>query len=72
MNQRKCSLNPANGLIQRAQEGCQESLGQLLEIYRPYFLKIAEDTLASDLRPKIGASDIVQGSLALAARRFEQ
>ena len=59
-------------LIQQARVGCDISLGRLLEFYRPYFLKIAEDTVASDLRPKLAPSDVVQGSLALAAQKFGQ
>lgn len=61
-----------SSLLERARSGCELALGELLEFYRPYFLKIAEDTVASDLRPKLSPSDLVQGTLVLAAKNFEQ
>lgn len=72
MNTSKNPQRSPGRLIDDARDGCAESLGKLLEFYRPYFLKIAEDTVASDLRPKLSPSDVVQGSLALAAQNFQQ
>ncbi|MEL6109296.1 MAG: sigma-70 family RNA polymerase sigma factor [Planctomycetota bacterium] len=66
------NVNGRHSLIELAQAGCDEALGELLEFYRPYFLKIAEDTVASNLRPKLSPSDLVQGSLAIAAEKFDQ
>lgn len=37
--------------------------GELLNAYRPYLLCIANQELDSKIRPKVGASDIVQDSL---------
>ncbi|MBM4074694.1 MAG: sigma-70 family RNA polymerase sigma factor [Planctomycetes bacterium] len=36
---------------------------ELIEVYRPYSLAIANQELDSQIRPKVGASDIVQDSL---------
>ncbi|MEO1524151.1 MAG: sigma-70 family RNA polymerase sigma factor [Planctomycetota bacterium] len=59
-------------MIEIARGGCDQTLGALLESYRPYFLKIAEDTMDSGLRPKLSPSDLVQGSLVIAAEKFHQ
>lgn len=57
-------------LIQQARIGSKDSLGDLLESCRQYVLLIAEDGLDGDLRPKVGASDLVQETLLEAQRDF--
>jgi RNA polymerase sigma-70 factor (ECF subfamily) len=49
--------------LQAARAGSAEALGRVLERFRPYLLRIANDELDSALRPKVGASDLVQQSL---------
>ncbi|MCA9023657.1 MAG: sigma-70 family RNA polymerase sigma factor [Planctomycetaceae bacterium] len=62
----------ASQLIERARAGSDSSLGRLLEGYREYLLRIATDQIDSDLRPKLPASDVVQGSMLIASREFPQ
>jgi RNA polymerase sigma-70 factor, ECF subfamily len=47
-------------LVHKARTGSSSALGQLLEGCRKYLLLIAHRELDSDLRPKAGASDLVQ------------
>jgi len=47
-------------LIQDAQAGSADSLGQLLEQFRDYLLLVANRELGRDLHRKVGASDLVQ------------
>jgi RNA polymerase sigma-70 factor (ECF subfamily) len=56
--------------LSEARAGSLEALGRLVEEYRPYLLGIANDELEPDLRPKGGASDLVQESLLEATRDF--
>src|SRR6516225_6277984 len=58
------------GQIQAARQGSQEALAWLLEECRPYLLLIANDELDSGLRPKVGASDLVQDSVLEARQDF--
>ncbi len=53
----------ARDLLRAAREGDDAARGQLLELYRKYLLTIAEGELAGNLRPKAGASDVVQDTL---------
>jgi len=53
-----------------AQDGSPEALALLLENCRPYLLLIANEELDTDLRPKLGASDLVQQSVIEAHRDF--
>lgn len=57
-------------LIERARSGSSTSFGQLLEGCRKYLLLIANDALDSGLRPKGGASDLVQETFVEAQRDF--
>lgn len=53
-----------------ARAGSPEALAWLLENCRPYLLLIANEELDADLRPKLGASDLVQQSYLEAHRDF--
>jgi RNA polymerase sigma-70 factor (ECF subfamily) len=53
-----------------ARAGSREALGQALEACRAYLLKIAEHDLDPALRPKGGASDLVQQTFLEAQRDF--
>src|SRR5262249_52736165 len=53
----------ARDLLRAARGGDDAARGQLLELYRNYLMAIAEVELAGNLRPKAGASDVVQDAL---------
>jgi RNA polymerase sigma-70 factor, ECF subfamily len=53
-----------------ARNGSPDALAWLLENCRPYLLLIANEELDTDLRPKLGASDLVQQSIIEAQRDF--
>ncbi len=55
-----------------ARNGSPEALGQLLEGFRQYLLLVANRQLPPDLRPKVGASDLVQETFLEAQRDFAQ
>jgi len=57
-------------LLEAAREGCGESLGSAFEACRQYLLLVANQELAPELRPKAGASDLVQDTLLEAQRDF--
>jgi RNA polymerase sigma-70 factor (ECF subfamily) len=57
-------------LVEAARNGDTETLGQLLQSYRPYLLRIANDGLPAGLQPKLGASDLVQDTLVAALNCF--
>jgi RNA polymerase sigma-70 factor, ECF subfamily len=57
-------------LIQQAQQGSATSLGELLERCRKYLLLVAHRELDPLLRPKAGASDLVQETFYNAQRGF--
>jgi len=61
---------PAADLLQRAQGGCNRSLGDLLQLYSDYLRLVAARELGPDLRVKMGASDLVQESFMEAKRDF--
>jgi RNA polymerase sigma-70 factor (ECF subfamily) len=58
------------GQILAARVGAVEDLTQLLEGCRPYLLLVANEELDSCLRPKVGASDLVQESVLEARKDF--
>ncbi|HKI16848.1 MAG TPA: sigma-70 family RNA polymerase sigma factor [Isosphaeraceae bacterium] len=58
--------------LREAHVGSEDALGRLFEACRPYLLLIANEELASDLRAKAGASDLVQESLLEAHVAFGQ
>lgn len=53
-----------------AREGSFSALGGLLDHYRPYLLRVAQDELPSELVAKVGHSDVVQETFLQAARDF--
>lgn len=55
-----------------ARDGCEESLAYLLENYRPYLLAIANASLEDKVRPKMGASDLVQEAIVRAHSGFPE
>jgi RNA polymerase sigma-70 factor (ECF subfamily) len=57
-------------LIEQARGGSELALEQLLERCRRYLLLVAKDSLDSDLRPKAGASDLVQDTFLEAHQYF--
>lgn len=58
-------------LITRARTGESAAIGQLLTKYRNYLLLIANQDLDENLRAKLGASDVVQESMLLAQKNFQ-
>jgi RNA polymerase sigma-70 factor (ECF subfamily) len=58
--------------IDSARTGSPEALGRLLEECRQYLLLVANEELPSDLRPKVGASDLVQETFLRAQDHFAQ
>jgi RNA polymerase sigma-70 factor (ECF subfamily) len=60
------------GWLSAARAGSAEALGQVLEACRGYLLLIAQRELASDLRAKGGASDLVQETFLDAQRAFKR
>src|SRR5262245_44517134 len=57
--------------IEAARRGDREALGQALVSFRDYLLLVANEELEPDLRPKGGASDLVQETFFRAHRGFE-
>lgn len=60
----------AHQLIRDAHLGSEGSMGELLDSYRQYPLRIANQRIKSDLRCKMAASDVVQGAMLVAIRDF--
>jgi RNA polymerase sigma-70 factor (ECF subfamily) len=55
-----------------AKSGLSDAAGSLLERYRDYLLLIANAETPSDIRAKVGASDLVQQSIAEAWQSLDQ
>lgn len=70
------SQSPVGGsleaVIEQARAGSSAALGQLLERCRRYLLLVANGSLDSDLRPKAGASDLVQDTFLEAHQDFSR
>jgi RNA polymerase sigma-70 factor (ECF subfamily) len=64
--------DPIEQWLHAARAGSRSALGHALDAARPLLLKIADDELGADLRGKVGASDVVQESMADAVRGFAQ
>lgn len=56
--------------IEAARNGSPEALGRLMEICRQYLLLVANQEINAELRPKGGASDLVQETFLEAQRDF--
>ncbi len=56
--------------IALARRGSAAALGQLLDHYRDYLLRVASQELNSELVPKVAHSDLVQETFLQAARDF--
>ena len=59
-------------LIAQAREGGHDALEELIRTCQTYLLLIANDELDSQLRGKLGASDVVQSALVLAEQNIAQ
>lgn len=59
-------------LLDQARAGSTVALGRLMEGCRKYLLLVANEALDSDLRPKGGASDLVQDTFVGAHRDFAE
>lgn len=58
--------------IRKARAGSDAALGELFEACRKYMLLVANRALDSDLRPKGGASDLVQDTFVEAKKDFSR
>jgi len=56
--------------IAAARQGSADALGELLESYHNYLLLIANSEVGGELRPKCGASDLVQETFVRAQQGF--
>lgn len=56
--------------IVSARDGSYTALGRLLDHYRDYLLRVANQELASDLAVKVAPSDLVQETFLAAAQGF--
>jgi RNA polymerase sigma-70 factor (ECF subfamily) len=68
----RVTANEPERLIKLAQEGNQEALGQLLELYRHYLSLLARSQLRRQSRWAISVSDAVQETFLKAYARFGQ
>lgn len=59
-------------LLAEAQNGSVDALGQLVKANQNYLLLIANQEIHANVQAKVGASDVVQETLAAAHRNFEQ
>ena len=57
-------------LLSRARDGSDEALGQLLDGYRNYLMLLGRTQISRKLRIRLGASDLVQETLAKAYQHF--
>ncbi|MDB5308164.1 MAG: sigW 16 [Gemmataceae bacterium] len=58
--------------LEASRRGSEDALGKVLEACRGYLLSVAESELGSTLRPKAGASDLVQDSLLEVRAGFDR
>ena len=58
-------------LLQRANGGDRNALGELMEIYRPKIQRVIEFRIDSGLRGRVDASDVLQETFVEAVRRFD-
>ena len=55
---------------EQAKNGCDDALGELLELYRPYLIAVATARLDKRIRPKVAPSDVVQDTMLRAHHGF--
>lgn len=60
----------ADLLLDKARSGSSKALGKILEVYRPYLLKIADAIESPLLRHKADPDDLVQETLLEAVASF--
>lgn len=58
--------------IRLAKNAGRDAVAELLEVYRPWLNRLAQNNIASWLRPRMAASDVVQASILLALEAFPQ
>jgi RNA polymerase sigma-70 factor (ECF subfamily) len=63
-------FGPTDELLAAARQGSREALGSALESCRTYLVLIANEELDSNLRAKLGPSDVVQETFVTAQRAF--
>jgi RNA polymerase sigma-70 factor (ECF subfamily) len=68
----QCRAHSVESLIAAARGGSPAALGELLEAWRDYLLLLANRELDSVLRPKGGASDLVQETFLEAQQDFHR
>ncbi|MDP6445726.1 MAG: sigma-70 family RNA polymerase sigma factor [Pirellulaceae bacterium] len=59
-------------LLAKAQGGCADTLGRLLDLYRSYLSLIARLQLDTQMQAKFSSSDVVQETFLQAKRSFAQ
>jgi RNA polymerase sigma-70 factor, ECF subfamily len=62
--------NHFDELLRAARGGCPDAMGRVLQACHAFLLNLAEDAIDSDLRPKGGASDLVQDTFLEAQQGF--
>jgi RNA polymerase sigma-70 factor (ECF subfamily) len=67
---RASGLNNFEELLREARAGSSDALGQILEMYRRYLLRLGAAAIRPELQPKGGASDLVQDTFLDAQRAF--
>ena len=64
--------DPISELLEQARNGSPQAQTDLFAQVQSYLSLVAERNVDSQLRPKVGASDLVQESLTVAVERFDQ
>lgn len=64
--------DPISTLLDQARTGSDEARANLFSQLRGYLSLVAERDVEPQLRPKLGASDLVQESMAVAIEKFDQ
>lgn len=65
-------VDQATALIQRARGGEKQALNELIETWRTYLLFVANAELDAELKPKLGASDLVQSACVDIHKHFHE